>query len=828
MIPQRKQISWTSEQQAIFAHFAAGPSAGHAIVKARAGSGKTTTVKEAITNHAKWARRIIYLVFNKRNQLEAEAKIKDHRCEVRTFHSIGFQFVKKVWPAAKPDNDVEFDRARAAAINLSLGPLRDGGDERLAPLLKLVSLAKNTGAHGYGPLSGLLDAYDVDYAPFGASDAEARKNICLCADEHLKLSRVLDTAGRISFDDMVWLPVVMGWTRKLFDLVVVDETQDMNDPQLAMARAMCKDGGMIVAVGDDFQTIYGFRGCCQDGLETMRTKLDAKTLTLTVTQRNPKLVVAEAIKLVPDFKFRDGAPDGEVLRVKDATAEAKVGDAILSRLNAPLMPTALALLRAGKPARIEGRDIGKQLITMTRSLKASSVESFLDKLQMWENKQVERLSRSRNAEKKIEQAKDIAATLRCVAEVASSVDDITARLDKLFGGAFAKDGQADAPAIVLSSVHKAKGLEWDRVFLLCETFKDRNQEEKNIRYVAITRARQTLFYVGAGKDASGEEKRAINDPSAVAEPPKELAKTEESAVLPLPGAAAPAPAKSEPGATVPADPFLAERNGLTPAEFGFEPGVLWESPEPGHAWLAPGTVACDAAGKEWVSVRLSGTCAKMVCLEKQSRTITYREKGTMDEKSKTISSGNRSESWSRQVGKEMIVRRMDAEELKQFLGGESRGRREKIKPAGENQNEGSEEMKTKKVKKESNGRINRLEMAIELAKAGKSEAAIGQAIEKATGEKNSKSTLYLIGREWRRVHEQGRHFGGAAATPAKKKKSPPARKTAVKSAAKKSLPKNPSAKKVSALAIPPRPAKPVEAAPVAPAAAAPAEAAPAQ
>ena len=745
MIPPRKSIQWTSEQESIFAHFAQGPQAGHAIVKARAGTGKTTTIKEAIVSHAPWAKRIIYLVFNKRNQLEAEAKIKDSRCEVRTFHSIGFQFVKKTWPMAGPDNNVERERANQVLRQVGIS----NGEQCFGPLLKLVSLAKNTGMNP----ESLLDAYDIDYAPFGHGDSEARANICLCATEHLKLSKIKDKLGRISFDDMVWLPVVMGWTRKWFDLVVVDETQDMNEPQLTMARDMMLDGGMLVAVGDDYQCIYGFRGCCQDGLETMRSKLSAKTLTLTVTQRNPKSVVAEAVKLVPDFKYREGAPEGSVSNVSGVES-AQIGDAILSRLNAPLMPTALQLLRTGKPARIEGRDLGKQLIGMARSLKANSVPNFLVKLQSWEDKQVDRLSKSKNADKKIEQAQDIAATLRCVAEVAQNVDDITARLSTLFG-----DSQdSTTPAIILSSVHKAKGLEWDRVFMLCDTFKDRNQEERNIRYVAITRARRELFYVGA-----------------------------------VPGAIAPNPEKKEEVST---NKEVATLGAIAP-DMGFAPGIVWESPLPGMRWLVPGTVCRDAGGKEWVSIRLGPCNAKMVCLEKGLRTIIYRD--GLDEKSKTISSGNHTESWSRQIGVDSIVRKMDDTELKEFLNGKPRGRRESNQPMGDQTT--NENMKTKSKKNESS-RVSRLEIAVTLAKAGKSEAAIQQAVEKATGEKNSAATLYLIGREWRREHEVGRHFGDHAATPAKKKtvpvrkaapkKSVPAKK---KTVAKKSLPAPPPRQK---------------------------------
>ena len=169
-----------------------------------------------------------------------------------------------------------------------------------------------------------------------------------------------------------------------------------------------------------------------------------------------------------------------------------IGDAVLSRMNAPLMSTCLQLLKNGVSARIEGRDIGKQLVGMVRKLRAKSVPDFIRKLYAWGDKQKSRIIAGPKAEAKLSLITDQVETLNAVAEGAASVSDIESRLLSLF-----QDSDSNAkPAVVLSTVHKAKGLEWDNVFILSGTFrKSRGAEEANIYYVAVTRTKKVLTFV---------------------------------------------------------------------------------------------------------------------------------------------------------------------------------------------------------------------------------------------------------------------------------------------------------------------------------------------
>jgi superfamily I DNA/RNA helicase len=470
-------INPSSEQLEIFNWFKSG--AGNLVIKARAGTGKTTTLKAAF-EHAP-EKRMAYFVFNKRNQLEAAEKIKDPRIDIKTLHSLGFGFVKQLWRNAKPDDEVEADRLDY----VSRGQLNDFWEARGA-ILKLVSFAKNTFINpSYEEIKNLADERDIYFNGGFTGDA-----IQLTLDV-LTESKNQDKRNRISFNDMVWLPCALNLVRPIYDLVSVDETQDMSVPQLEMVRLSSR--GRVAVVGDDRQCIYSFRGCHADGMGMMKEVLNATELKLTTSYRCSRAVIKHAQLIVPDINAADNAIEGEVTSVKNCD-NAQPGDFILSRLNAPLMPLALNLLRQKIPARIEGRDIGKQLLTMIKSQKAKSVPHFFEKINGWFDKQVARIGKGKNSEKKLETSKDILDTLSALAENCANVAEIEQRIYSLF-----QDTDKNSrPAVILSTIHRAKGMEAERVFMLMHTFNNRKGnevEESNIKYVAITRSRNQLFLV---------------------------------------------------------------------------------------------------------------------------------------------------------------------------------------------------------------------------------------------------------------------------------------------------------------------------------------------
>lgn len=488
--------NWSAQQKAIFEWFRSG--SGCLVVRARAGTGKTTTILEAI-NHAPEA-KILLAAFNRRIARELREKLggwqQGARAEAKTLNGLGFQFVKYAWAKdIKPDDSVEAERVRDACG-------MDAPEGIYGLVGKLVSRAKN--AHPFARGSELVDvAEDLDLCP-NAEQEEAgwdMHRMAVAAEHVMEASTKLRPDHLISFDDQVWLPVVLRMARPWYNMVVIDEAQDMNATQLLLAQRACKRGGRIVVVGDDRQAIYGFRGADSGSIDRLKRELNAQELGLTITYRCGKAIVAVAQQIVPDYQAAPEAPEGLVDYIAEELlpVQARPGDFVLSRKNAPLMSTCLRLLRAGIPARVEGRDIGKDLAKQIQKLHARSVPDFLKRLGAWKDKEQRRiLAKGKKAEEKLQILEDRYETLAVLADGAASIQEIVDRCSTLFEDSIdAETGKPNPrPAVVCSSVHKAKGLEADRVFILEATLlRGRSQEEANIEYVAITRAKRHLTWV---------------------------------------------------------------------------------------------------------------------------------------------------------------------------------------------------------------------------------------------------------------------------------------------------------------------------------------------
>lgn len=485
--------SWSPQQSAIFDWFRSG--AGNLIVRARAGTGKTTTILEGVQRAPE--RKILLAAFNKSIATELQAKLGQGGAEAKTLHGVGFRFVAKAWQGVQIDGN----RAWKIAAQL-VGEQED--EEIIGAVAKLATLSQEV--LPFDPtrdqMVRLAEAFDLtldaDFEDKGWTDERIASLALVLRD------RKAQQDGTIDFADMLWLPLRHGWAKGWWDMVCVDEAQDMNAAQLELAMRCVRRGGRICVIGDDRQAIYQFRGADSGGLERMRASLKAGELGLTTTYRCPRTIVAEAAKIVPDYAAAPGAPDGVIDSLDESklVEVAQPGDFVLSRTNADLARVCLGLLRAGVRARIQGRDIGigLQKIIAKLAVGCPDVETLIERLVAWRDRE---MARAERAEKQAKAAlvEDQGNTLIEICSDLDTIAEVAPRIDRLFA-------PTGGPAVVCSTVHRAKGLEAPRVFILGWTLyfgKPRTSrgdfpiEESNLEYVAITRAQQRLTWVTRSK-----------------------------------------------------------------------------------------------------------------------------------------------------------------------------------------------------------------------------------------------------------------------------------------------------------------------------------------
>jgi len=247
-------------------------------------------------------------------------------------------------------------------------------------------------------------------------------------------------------------------------------------------------GGKSLYQANDITThnsIYGFRGAHEDGMEKLKKDFNMRELTLSISFRCPKSVVAAALWRAPHMKYPEWAAEGSVTELthwnKDTIPETA---AILCRNNAPLFSMAIKLLKNGRYPQLVGGDVVKYLVKIMKKFGKNDLPraEALIKAGEWSE---EKLLKTRNAAKVYDQ-------LQCMTVFLDQGETLG---DAILYAEHICNSQGP---IKLSTIHKAKGLEWDNVFILDKELINLEEgQERNLMYVAITRAKMNLFYVNS-------------------------------------------------------------------------------------------------------------------------------------------------------------------------------------------------------------------------------------------------------------------------------------------------------------------------------------------
>jgi DNA helicase II / ATP-dependent DNA helicase PcrA len=508
-------------------------SSGPLVILAGAGTGKTRVISRraayAIETGVVPASRVLLVTFTDKaanEMVERMATLGQRGVMARTFHSHAVRQLRHFWPS------------------------RHGGDEppqvlesKLPLIVPLVQ--RLPGGYRFTPARDLADTIEwakVRRIPPARWVTEGADRAPIPADLFGRLyasyERAKDRARRVDFEDMLALTVELlesdadaaRLVQSQKTWISVDEYQDTNPLQERLLELWTGESPDLAVVGDPDQTIYTFTGATPDYLLRFADRHPGtRTIALTENYRSTPQVLALANRLTaggprgalttslpagPEPTIdRFAGPEVEVnalvagIRRLVGSGVGKSEIAVLVRINAQLPPIEEALTRAGveytvrgqrfygrAEVRQAGRLIGRSQIAATGGALVDAVRQLF----------AERLGYEAGAETVGDEGGERAASLSLLLTIASDLvesnpeagaAELTAELDRRD----AAESAAQGAGVNLLTYHRAKGLEWDAVFLpaidegtlpIRQAKTDEQvAEERRLLYVGITRAR---------------------------------------------------------------------------------------------------------------------------------------------------------------------------------------------------------------------------------------------------------------------------------------------------------------------------------------------------
>jgi len=479
---------WSPLQEAVFTTLR--HSRDNILIQAVAGSGKTTTIIEGM-NHVDGS--ALFLAFNKSIAQDIAARLTSG--SAKTLNALGHALCAMNLRGARLNADKTSELVRKL--------LPQEFKEHAYAVCRVISLAKSNG-FGLGfdrqlnrpdYFEDLIDAYDLNVP------ADLSKEVARYASSAFEL--LLNNQKEFDFDDQLYWPLYFGWEFPTYSNVFVDEAQDLSPIQHAMLGALADRGARIVAVGDRHQAIYGFRGASIDSMDILKGAFSMTELPLSISYRCPKAVVIEAQKLNPHIQFAENAAEGAVSdqeslwsMIDEPPAQDphlfEPGIMVLCRNNAPLFGAILRHVRAKKPCQVKTSFLDS-FASWIRSFRKTMTRDLLPRLDDWYESERNALVGKQASRTRLEALKDKWSTARLLCSEYASVSEV---LDLLKALSLSNRGP------IFSTIHKAKGLEAEHVYLLRPdllpspwvTDEASLQQENNLKYVAITRAQKTFTY----------------------------------------------------------------------------------------------------------------------------------------------------------------------------------------------------------------------------------------------------------------------------------------------------------------------------------------------
>lgn len=454
------------------------------IISAVAGSGKTTTIIRCFDILPKDSKSI-YLAFNNSVVEELKDKVSNDNIEISTIHSICWRSLMRHYNFKVKINSgkvMKFSKKEIEKNNIEKKKV----SYYQFLISKMVDLARQNLVTEKEDLIKLAEHH---------SFLIEEKEVKMIFDVLEKMNK---DRKEFDFTDMIYRAYLDSVKFPKFDFVFIDESQDLSKLQQTVVMQLVKRKGRIVAVGDPNQAIYGFAGADSESYENLKNIMpNVAELPLSVCYRCSKNVVREARKINKEIlEFKD-KEEGSVMR--GLISDIEEGDWVVCRNVKPLVALNMYLLSLDVKSYVKGFDIGLNLISIVNKTGSKDTKTILKRYETEILKQrlklIKKGVKNPDRTEKIDTMRQKFDILTMLSFGLTSKKDLIDKIKEIF--------KNDGEGVMLSTIHKVKGLENNRVFFLLPDLIPNKfatepwefKQESNLAYVAITRAKTDLVYI---------------------------------------------------------------------------------------------------------------------------------------------------------------------------------------------------------------------------------------------------------------------------------------------------------------------------------------------
>lgn len=477
---------------------------GNLVVEACAGAGKTYTLIKCV-EEIPGDKRILLSSFNRDIANVLKKKTKDMpNVNASTLHSLGLQMLQRNFPNEELTLD-EFkyksylNRNIKSLSSINTYELKKRDFARyMSNIEDFVNFGRCYLCETIKDLEFIEDRYDIDTI---ADEKEVALDILEYGKHDL---------SQIDYTDMIWLPNVL-FCKPIgmqYDWIFVDEAQDLSVCQREIILKCRKINTRMCLVGDSEQSLYAFSSADPESFKMLKQLPNTTSLPLSISYRCANKIVDFASKIVPTIEPNNDGREGEV-KYNVQLDEIKDGDMVLCRNNAPLMQVYVDFIKQGKKCFIRGKDIGLNLKNMVKrtgidvlnkNLQEDGVfirlydalfdiiNDIIGKYNVTYHDAVESAIVSNRL--------DMIKALEILSDDINTSDELIEKINNIFSDR--KKG-----GISLSTIHKAKGLEAENVYIACRHLMPSSRAKKdweirqeyNLMYVAYTRAKNILGFI---------------------------------------------------------------------------------------------------------------------------------------------------------------------------------------------------------------------------------------------------------------------------------------------------------------------------------------------